>query len=272
MTELYWELNPRVVSAGFYRAAPGYRYRPPLPIIRDYYLWYVAAGAGAIRIDRRWVKFREGDALTILPGRRYEDERADAGAGSEIYFTHLWPLAHASREGNLRLARHWPVRVACAQPTRMRRLFGELFETFTLKPHQHPLRIKAILMEVLGVLLGPPAARAAPSPEATAKLERAQRFIEDHFDQPLDPERMAEHADLSESYLYALFRRHVGPSPMQYLSQVRLRRAAILLAQGASVTTVARQVGFASLHYFSRAFSRQYRQAPTQFARQMPRK
>jgi AraC-like DNA-binding protein len=272
MTELYWRLNPRVLSAGFYRAAPGYRYRPPQPLIGDYYLWYIASGAGAIRIDGRWTAFREGDALTILPGQRYQDERADARAGSEIYFTHLWPLGDASRRANLGLARHWPARVHCPQPARMRRLLGELFETFTLKPHQHPLRIKAILMDVLGVLLGPPPARVAPRPEAMAKLERAQRFIEERFGEPLAPEQLADHADLSESYLYALFRRHVGPSPMQYLSQVRLRRAAILLAQGASVTATARQVGFASLHYFSRAFKRQYRQVPSRFARQLPRK
>jgi AraC-like DNA-binding protein len=268
--ESFWQWNPRMLICGYYRSEPGYRHRPSAPFLKDVYLWYIAGGAGAVRLDGRWVPFREGDFLTFLLNQRYEDERADARLGSEIYFSYIVPAAPASRPVNLRLARGWPARLACPQPARMRALFAESFETFTLKPDRHPLRLKAILLEVLGVLLTPAAPEGeALSPRTAAKLAQAQRFIEDRLDQPLDPERMADHANLSESYLYTLFRRHVGQSPMQYLGEVRLRRAAAILAQGESVSNTARRTGFHSLHYFSRAFRHRYGLSPTRFALQL---
>ena len=266
-TEFWWSLNPRVRNVGFYDAAPGYRYRPADPRVRDFYVWYVAGGAGSLCIDGRWTRFREGEILTLLPGQLYQDERADADVGSRIYFSHVLPLGRDSRSEHRRLARGWPTRVACPHPSRMRDLFAELLELLTLRPEQYPLRAKAIVLEVLGVLLAPAASRdAAGSEESRRKVSQAQRFIEENHADRLTPERVAAGVDLSESYLFALFQRHIRQSPMQYLWGVRLRKAAILLSQGTSVSEAADRVGFESLHYFSRSFKRKYGQAPSRFA------
>ena len=58
-------------------------------------------------------------------------------------------------------------------------------------------------------------------------------------------------------------------TPMDYLRDVRLRRAAQLLqVGGSSVDGVAGKVGYASRRHFSQAFSEQFGCSPTEFRNQ----
>jgi len=53
---------------------------------------------------------------------------------------------------------------------------------------------------------------------------------------------------------------------MDYLRDIRLRRAAELLRQGGmSIDSIASKVGFASRSYFSRAFHEQFGCSPTDY-------
>lgn len=57
----------------------------------------------------------------------------------------------------------------------------------------------------------------------------------------------------------------VGLSPHQYLLRLRLRRSAIMLRQGASVTTAALSNGFDNLGHFSRSFRRRFGMNPSKY-------
>lgn len=67
---------------------------------------------------------------------------------------------------------------------------------------------------------------------------------------------IARELGLSHGHLCRLFQRRLGTSPGAWLTGVRLRRAAGLLARtDGLVKEIARQVGFRDALYFSRAFS-----------------
>ncbi|MBC2595092.1 AraC family transcriptional regulator [Ruficoccus amylovorans] len=76
---------------------------------------------------------------------------------------------------------------------------------------------------------------------------------------------LAAELGVSYSLLRGLFRRHTGHSPRQFENLIRLNRSRDLLAAGESVTATAANLGYASVHYFSRAFKRQFGQAPQQW-------
>lgn len=84
-----------------------------------------------------------------------------------------------------------------------------------------------------------------------------------------EPERkwtvadLARAAAVSRSLLDDRFRRLVGTSPIRYLTDLRMQRAARLLEDSdAGVMAVARQVGYDSEEAFSRAFKRAHGLAP----------
>jgi AraC family transcriptional regulator of arabinose operon len=82
-------------------------------------------------------------------------------------------------------------------------------------------------------------------------------------------DELAETADLSVSRFSELFRRRFGCSPMRYVLELRLRRAAILLNDPSlSIAQVAAGAGFQDPLYFSRRFGRHFGVSPTGYRRQ----
>lgn len=271
--ELCAAMNPRVLTAGYYRAAPGYRYLPDRPRISQFYFWYVAAGCGRVRIDGQWIDLARGDFLLLSPGRRYQEERADAADPSRIYFSYLDPFGRRSPRLAAALAHLLPLRLPCPAQARAETLFAELLETYTVGAERQALRLKLLALKILDLVLASLGAHAAPMDARHRDLvQRAQEFIERHVAAEITPEEIAEHVGASASHVFALFHRHVGRSPIRYQTDLRLRVATRELLRGRSVTATARIAGFTSLHYFSRLFKSRHGLAPSEFARQVERK
>lgn len=69
-------------------------------------------------------------------------------------------------------------------------------------------------------------------------------------------------------YLYALFHKHLGVSPHQYLLNYRLRLARIRLAgSDDNIKTISEECGFENLESFYRAFRRTSGMPPGEYRR-----
>jgi AraC-like DNA-binding protein len=87
------------------------------------------------------------------------------------------------------------------------------------------------------------------------RVEYACRYVLAHFRENINRDSMAEMVGLSPGYFSNLFRGEVGMSFSDYLIQVRIENAKILLRRfDLSVEAVSRQCGFHSLAHFSRTF------------------
>ncbi len=87
-------------------------------------------------------------------------------------------------------------------------------------------------------------------------MEKAQRYMQEHYAEDLQLTDLAQVAHLSKSYFIRAFRHHVGMSPYAYLIQVRLNRAKALLESGLPTTSVAQETGFFDQSHFSHTFKR----------------
>jgi AraC family transcriptional regulator len=95
------------------------------------------------------------------------------------------------------------------------------------------------------------------------RVDRAVQLIETAFGQALTLADLANAAALSPFYFARAFRRFVGIPPHRYLTAVRLRHAARLLDEGASVTFTCYEVGFGSLSHFVTAFRKRFGVVPS---------
>lgn len=85
-------------------------------------------------------------------------------------------------------------------------------------------------------------------------------------------EQLAAEAQLSPTELRRAFQKHLGTSPRQYLLQTRLEAACRLLqTTDRTVQDIAFTVGFESLHYFTRCFSKTYGTPPGQWRKSIAR-
>jgi AraC-like DNA-binding protein len=78
---------------------------------------------------------------------------------------------------------------------------------------------------------------------------------------------MSREVGMSPFHFARTFSGLVGLSPHQYLLRLRLRHSAMMLRQGASVTTAALTSGFDNLGHFSRSFRRRFGVNPSKYPR-----
>jgi AraC-like DNA-binding protein len=76
---------------------------------------------------------------------------------------------------------------------------------------------------------------------------------------------------LSASQISALFREHLGVSPLQFQVQLRMSRARELLdGTELPIAAVARETGYDDPMYFSRQFTRIHGMTPTAYRSRPP--
>jgi len=86
------------------------------------------------------------------------------------------------------------------------------------------------------------------------RVRLARMFIDEHYGASIDVDAMAREACLSKFHFIRLFRSFYGRTPYQYLTEVRIRRARVLLQEGMAVADVCLAVGFASVTSFMALF------------------
>jgi AraC family transcriptional regulator len=100
-------------------------------------------------------------------------------------------------------------------------------------------------------------------------IDRARSFIIDNFQKELSLSEIARHARVSIFHFSRLFKHFTARSPYQYLIDVRLRHAALLLRHTSlSVTRICYESGFNSFEHFIAAFKQNYSTSPRKFRQQ----
>ena len=107
------------------------------------------------------------------------------------------------------------------------------------------------------------------SPKALRDSERIKQmlaYVQENFTEELRTPDIAAAASISESECLRCFRNVIGTTPIQYVRQYRIRRAAKLLAAtDHPVGTVAEECGFQDVSYFTKTFRELRGCTPTEY-------
>ncbi|MBB6730493.1 AraC family transcriptional regulator [Cohnella zeiphila] len=110
--------------------------------------------------------------------------------------------------------------------------------------------------------------QSAPPGEAMAleRLKGALLYIETHFARKLTVRELAEAAGMSEGHFSRTFKTFMRKTPVEYVNQYRLRRAARLLeGSGLTVGEAASASGFDNFSYFSKTFRALFGCSPSDY-------
>lgn len=123
------------------------------------------------------------------------------------------------------------------------------------------LVVRLLQTESRHLLMGP-VNRQTPENGLAAAVQYARK----HLDEPLTVSQLAEQACMSESSFYRYFRNEFGMTPLQFLTQERMKRACDLLLRGSrSVSDVSHEIGFSSVSYFINTFKEHVGTTPKQY-------
>lgn len=99
-----------------------------------------------------------------------------------------------------------------------------------------------------------------------AQLQIMLQYIHDHYTHQVTLEEIASTVSLSKSSVLHLFQQQLHTSPIRYLIDYRLKRAAkLLVTTENSISLIAQSSGFDSAGYFCRKFRELFGQTPAQY-------
>jgi two-component system response regulator YesN len=104
-------------------------------------------------------------------------------------------------------------------------------------------------------------------------MEKIKSFIDQNYSQNVTLQMLSARFSYNPDYLSTLFSRAMGVNFNAYLTQARIDKAKILLAQTEmSVSMISKKVGFPDTKYFSRVFKRSTGLTPTEFTQNCRKK
>ncbi|HEU5139234.1 MAG TPA: response regulator transcription factor [Bacillales bacterium] len=104
------------------------------------------------------------------------------------------------------------------------------------------------------------------SENAYSLLEEARRYIDSRYHESITLEKVAVHVELSPYYFSKLFKEYNGSTFIEYLTEVRIRRAKTLLkSTRMSLKEICFEVGYHDPNYFSRVFKKSAGRSPSQY-------
>ena len=100
-------------------------------------------------------------------------------------------------------------------------------------------------------------------------IQRAITYIQSHFSEDLTREDVADAVFLSSAYFSRFFKRKTGMNFIDYLTTVRMEKAAELLTTNMRVGDIAQKVGYQSRNRFFINFRQFSGYNPTEYRRQI---
>jgi len=103
--------------------------------------------------------------------------------------------------------------------------------------------------------------------ESTQKryLSTAISYMEHHYWEQIQISSLAKYLGIEKSYLYRIFKKETGLSPIEYLIKLRIEKAKHLIRQGYSFHETASSVGIHDIFYFSKIFTKETGCSPSKF-------
>lgn len=96
-------------------------------------------------------------------------------------------------------------------------------------------------------------------------LEKITNYIEEHFNDKISIEKIANDNNLSSRMLQRYFKKYYSVTPQQYITDIRITKAKKLLCSTNSIEKIAQAVGFSDAMYFSTVFHKVTGQTPTEY-------
>jgi len=238
-------------------------------------VFLITSGGGAMQAEDVTMHF-EAPALLLVPaGVIHGFHWATESSGSVLTLARTYLKNHVIRHPEIEPVFGQPRALALDAEVLMRLSHGmaTLRQEFAWSAKGHHVAVEAALLEMLAIVL-----RILPTTDSVATLDPGQhaglvaRFraqIEDRFRLR---ESIAVHSSAlgtSETSLRTACARIAGRSPAAMLDQrAMLEARRLLLYSNVSVAGIGYALGFADPAYFSRFFTRNSGQSPTQYRRQ----
>ena len=238
---------------------------------------FMMSGVGKYHIDGQIYDVKEGDLLIFNPGTKHQALIAeDSDIPTTEFFVGFMDIQLKGMEPN-----YIPVpgqgNILHTTGELRQKLFkicSSMDAEKELGGHGRYFIMKAYLMQMLVYIIRSqqpkPAkvvdSRSFASVNKKYVVEQIVNYFEEHYNEKISLERIAENMYLSTFYISKIFKSETGDAPIKHLINIRLEKAKEILEQnpGQSIKEVAALVGYEDVYHFSKQFKKRFGMSPSQ--------
>ncbi|WP_036746183.1 AraC family transcriptional regulator [Paenibacillus sp. UNC451MF] len=227
---------------------------------------YVLDGKGKIMLDGRSLDFEQDQGVLIVPRTNHSILSATNMTVLVIEFDEAI-LDEDVREALLRsrFDRSKLVRLNGFGDKELRQLTRKMLFEQTRESLLNKLANTMYLSELLLLLV-----RYQPASEAAVRnslrAEKLRHFIDTHYFEIVSSEDISAKLGVSTRHLNTIFKEFYQMTPLQYLTEVRMRLAQKMLAEtDKDIAAICFEIGFETLSTFYRTFKSSIRMTPNNY-------
>jgi len=222
-------------------------------VLNEYQLLYITKGEGLFESDscpEQTVK--EGTALLLFPGEWHRYKPKKETGWEEFWVGFKGTTIETLAKNNFIDPKH-PVLHIGIQEKIFSVLSEIIDETKSEKPGYQPY-VSGAVIYLLGFIHS---LEKQKNQEDLAEsiVNKGRIILRRNIDQHISIENVAEELQVGYAWFRKVFKTYTGISPGQYLLQLKIERAKMLLADPTkSIKTISYELNFESMFYFSKLF------------------
>lgn len=251
-------------ECGIEQGIPGFGYK--YEVLKSSVIHYVTRGYGTFKVNDKVYKLKEGDIFILLKGMDVEYM-----ASMDNPWEYYW-IGFSGSKVDEYLNRTSIIDSNVANCKENSKIPNIILNMCEISKNYSPSNSDDILLlnelySLLYALIGEfPKPFEYKDKEIHTYIQDAINFINSNYMNSITVNEIAEHVNLSRSYLYKMFIKNLNISPQKYLINLRMYKATLLLKNTKiPIGEVASKVGYSDSLLFSKTFSKYFSMSPLNY-------
>ena len=251
-------------ECGIEQGIPGFGYK--YEVLKDAVIHYISKGYGTFKINDEVYNLKQGDIFILLKGMNVEYI-----ASMDEPWEYYW-IGFSGSKANECLNRTAIIEsyaASCKEDSKIPYMIlnmCEISKTYNPSCSDDILLLKELYSLLYALIEEFPKPFEYKDKELHAYIQEAINFINSNYMNSITVNEIANHVNLSRSYLYKMFIKNLKISPQKYLINLRMYKATLLLKNTKiPIGEVASKVGYSDSLLFSKTFSRYFSMSPLNY-------
>ncbi len=251
-------------ECGIEQGIPGFGYK--YEVLKDAVIHYISKGYGTFKINDEVYNLKQGDIFILLKGMNVEYI-----ASMDEPWEYYW-IGFSGSKANECLNRTAIIEsyaASCKEDSKIPYIIlnmCEISKTYNPSCSDDILLLKELYSLLYALIEEFPKPFEYKDKELHAYIQEAINFINSNYMNSITVNEIANHVNLSRSYLYKMFIKNLKISPQKYLINLRMYKATLLLKNTKiPIGEVASKVGYSDSLLFSKTFSKYFSMSPLNY-------